>query len=407
MRILLAAVNAAKGDVDANLERHLAALEQARGQGCQIAVFPEFSLTGSVDPRRHPERALPLDAEPVAALLAATSRTGVAAVFGIAERAGPALHITQVYGHDGRLGGAYRKRHLGEGEEGFRPGTEAAVFRLGAACFAVTICAEAAVDFPWNEAVERGASVLFFCSAPGLHGRRTDEHGWRDGHGWWLASGLGDAARHARRLGVPVAMATQAGATEDEDFPGLAALVTPAGEVARLPDWRPGSLVVEVPLDVTVNPVREAVRCLVVDRAGRALLVRYADAEGGVGWWGPPGGGLDPGEDHLAAIRRELREELDRDDLRVGPWIGRRRHTFWQGRWMTQRERWVLCRAEPFQVDPGHVASLSAESIRELRWWSAGELRASGAVATPRDLPDLLDRVAAGELPEPDEDLGV
>jgi predicted amidohydrolase len=248
MRILLAAVNAAKGDVDANLERHLAALEQARGQGCQIAVFPEFSLTGSVDPRRHPERALPLDAGPVEALLAATSRTGVAAVFGIAERAGPAFHITQVYGQGGRLGGVYRKRHLGEGEEGFRPGDEAAVFQLGAACFGVVICAEGGVDFPWNEAVERGASLLLFCSAPGLHGRRTDEQGWRDGHAWWLSSGLGDAARHARRLGVPVAMTTQAGATEDEDFPGLAALVTPTGVVARLPDWRPGSLVVEVPL---------------------------------------------------------------------------------------------------------------------------------------------------------------
>jgi hypothetical protein len=34
----------------------------------------------------------------------------------------------------------------------------------------------------------------------------------------------------------------------DEDFPGLAALVTPAGNVAaRLPDWRPGTLVVDIP----------------------------------------------------------------------------------------------------------------------------------------------------------------
>ena len=76
---------------------------------------------------------------------------------------------------------------------------------------------------------------------------------WRDGHAWWLSSGLGDALRHARRLGVPVAMATQAGSTGDEDFPGLAALVSPAGEVARLPDWRAGSLVAEVAADVTVQ----------------------------------------------------------------------------------------------------------------------------------------------------------
>ena len=61
MRILLAAVNAPKGDLDGNLARHLAALDQARAQGCHLAVFPECSLTGSVDPRRRPERAVAVD----------------------------------------------------------------------------------------------------------------------------------------------------------------------------------------------------------------------------------------------------------------------------------------------------------------------------------------------------------
>jgi len=407
MRILLAATNARKGDLDANLARHLAALDQARNQGCQLAVFPEFSLTGSVDPRTRPGRAVAVDSGPVRAMLAATSRTGVAALFGIAERHGDGFFITQLYGHDGRLGGACRKRHLGEDEEGYRPGDGPGVFQLGAARFGVTICAEGEVDFPWDDAAAGGASVVCFCSAPGLYGRRTDERGWRAGYDWWLSAGLGDALRHARRLGVPVAMTTQAGSTEDEDFPGLAALVSPTGEVARLPDWREGSLVVEAGPDVTVHPVREAVRCLLVDQTGRALLVRYADHRVPYEWWGAPGGGLDAGEDHLAAVRRELREELDRDDLEVGPWIGRRCHTFWLGRWMTQRERWVLCRAEPFQVAPAHVATLAAEAIQELRWWSADELRAQAAIVTPRDLPELLDRIAHGNLPGADEDLGV
>ncbi len=74
---------------------------------------------------------------------------------------------------------------------------------------------------------------------------------------------------------------------------------------------------------------------------------------------------------------------------------------------MTQRERWVLCRTEPFQVDAGHVATLAAEAIRELRWWSADELRAQAPVVIPRDLAGLLDRIARGDLPGPDEDLGV
>ena len=407
MRVLLVALNAQKGDLDRNLALHLAMLEEAHAQKCDVAVFPEFSLTGSVDPRRHPERALTLDAEPVRKLVKATWQTGVAVVFGIAERVDRAFHISQVYGHSGRLDGVYRKRHLAEDEAGYRSGDTAGVFQLGAAKFGVTICAEGGVEFPWNDAVAGGAEVVFFCSAPGLYGRRTDEHSWRDGHAWWVSEGLGHAVRHARRLAVPVAMATQAGSTEDQDFPGLAALVLPSGEVARLPDWRTGSLVVEVAVDVTVYPIREAVRCLVVDTSGRALLIRYADSRVKSSWWFPPGGGLEPGEDHDAAIRRELREELGRDDLTIGSWIGRRRHTFWLGRWMTQQERWVLCRAEHFDIDSAHLASLAVEGILEMRWWSAEELRSAGVVTSPRDLPARLDRIAAGSLPSPDEDLGV
>jgi hypothetical protein len=74
---------------------------------------------------------------------------------------------------------------------------------------------------------------------------------------------------------------------------------------------------------------------------------------------------------------------------------------------MTQRERWVLCRAEPFEVDPAHVSTLAAESIAELRWWTAAELRAAATVVTPRDLPDLIDRITRGDLPGPDDDLGI
>jgi predicted amidohydrolase len=49
--------------------------------------------------------------------------------------------------------------------------------------------------------------------------------------------------------GLWIALAGQADSTADEDFPGLAALVRPDGSVAaRLPDWHPGVLTVDVPL---------------------------------------------------------------------------------------------------------------------------------------------------------------
>ena len=44
-----------------------------------------------------------------------------------------------------------------------------------------------------------------------------------------------------------LAVSTQAGATEDEDFPGWAALVGPGGVVrADLPDWQEGTVIVDV-----------------------------------------------------------------------------------------------------------------------------------------------------------------
>src|ERR1017187_6141037 len=66
---------------------------------------------------------------------------------------------------------------------------------------------------------------------------------WGDGFSWREARSLGDARRHASRPGPWIALAGQAGSAVDEDFPGLAAPVSPGGSVtARLPDWREGAL---------------------------------------------------------------------------------------------------------------------------------------------------------------------
>ena len=251
MRCLLAAIRCPKSELYGNLGVHLRVLGEARAAGCDLALFPEMSLTGSADPAVHPERLISLDHEAVARLAAATGETGVAACFGLAERgAGGSPHITQLVASGGGIVGVQRKRHLGEGEEAFTPAPRGArVFGVAGATFGVAICAEAGYDEPFDDAAAGGAGVMLFPAAPGLYGpRRTDEASWRRGFAWWEGSSLADAARHARRCRLWIAQAAQAGATEDEDFPGLAALTSPDGEVAaRLPDWRPGTLVVGVP----------------------------------------------------------------------------------------------------------------------------------------------------------------
>jgi predicted amidohydrolase len=247
VKALLTALRCGKGELADNVARHVELLSDGAAAGARVVVFPELSLTGSVDPVRWPGHAIALDDPAVAAIADATARTGVATLFGIAEACDGAVFITQVLADDGRVVAHYRKRRLVD-EDAYRAGQQSARWLLDGSPIGVAICAETAADFCFDDAARAGASVVFVCAAPGLYGRRTDDAGWRAGYEWWAGEVLTDAARHSRRHGLWIAISTQAGATADEDFPGLVALVNPRGEVvARSPDWRETTLLVDLP----------------------------------------------------------------------------------------------------------------------------------------------------------------
>ena len=242
MRLLLAAIECPKGDHEGNLSEHVRLVRDAAGKECDLVVFPEMSLTGYV----LAGEGVPLGAPVVRSLVEETAGERPAALFGVTEEGG---FITQVLAAGGEVAGVYRKRHLGEGEDAYSVGSGSAVLTLDGRPLGVAICAESSVDLPFDDAAAARAPLVAFCAAPGLHGRRTTEDEWRAGYDWWLSAGVADCRRHARRLGVWIAIATQAGDAGDEDFPGFAGLVDPRGEVvAQLPDWRPGTLVVDVPV---------------------------------------------------------------------------------------------------------------------------------------------------------------
>ncbi|HEX3088005.1 MAG TPA: NUDIX domain-containing protein [Ilumatobacteraceae bacterium] len=137
--------------------------------------------------------------------------------------------------------------------------------------------------------------------------------------------------------------------------------------------------------------IREAVRALVVDTDQRALLVRFEFPT--ATRWALPGGGLEPGESHLAALHRELEEEVGLVDVIVGPQIWHRLHIvpFINGAFDGQRERIFLVRTEPFDPEPRlSWEQMNAEFVHELRWWTLDEIAASDAHFVPQELHMLM-----------------
>ncbi len=73
--LALAQIDTVLGDVDANLEAHRRWIREARGQGADLVVFPELSLTGYIVQDLVPQVARnPFDADPVFRALLEASR---------------------------------------------------------------------------------------------------------------------------------------------------------------------------------------------------------------------------------------------------------------------------------------------------------------------------------------------
>ncbi|MFD5319921.1 NUDIX hydrolase [Streptomyces sp. NPDC127098] len=138
---------------------------------------------------------------------------------------------------------------------------------------------------------------------------------------------------------------------------------------------------------------REAARVAVVAPDGAVFLLRYDNEEVGV-HWALPGGGLDPGESHLRAAVRELREEtgwadvpLDTDRV-LCTWI----HDFTRAGVPVRQHEVIFLTHAPRRDPLGDLtASHAADGILAWRWWSPADLSAPTAEPVwPPQLPDLL-----------------
>ncbi|GJD58883.1 RNA pyrophosphohydrolase [Methylobacterium dankookense] len=151
--------------------------------------------------------------------------------------------------------------------------------------------------------------------------------------------------------------------------------------------------------------VRHIARALVFDPQDRLLLIRYQSvhATGPDGnpktFWFMPGGGLEPGESHVEACRRELQEEIGRE-AEIGPQIAACDgpfHLFKQSR--DARERYFLVRLPDDRVDTSLLAETEDNPVLGTHWWPVNELCATEEHIEPAGLGELARAVIEDRVP--------
>lgn len=141
--------------------------------------------------------------------------------------------------------------------------------------------------------------------------------------------------------------------------------------------------------------LRNAARVLLLDPAGRVLLVQAGDLDdlaAGM-WWFTPGGGVEPGEDARAAAIREAFEETGvrlAAEAVAGP-VARRSSVFpFDGRLIEQREQFFVARVPAFAPTTAGWTDVERRTLTALRWWSLDALRTTLETVYPSNLADLV-----------------
>lgn len=251
LRIGLIQMRSEKGAIDDNIKAIAGFIKEADKREIDILALPEACITGYNDPAKYPQAIISTDGPEVAALRRMTKEKKSTILAGLIEK-NPAGNpfLTHIVVRDGKITGIYRKRRLGgkPDTERFSRGRETFAFPYQALKYGITICADIAGENIFAEYARQGAQIIFELAAPGLYGEQGTRD-WQKGYKWWERVCLRRLGKYAQRYGIWIAVATQAGRTIDEDFPGGGYLFNPSGQrVYATKDWSPGEVYLEINL---------------------------------------------------------------------------------------------------------------------------------------------------------------
>jgi len=256
LRVAACQLDTVVGDLDGNVDRMLAALDQAEEAGADVAVFPELAVTG------YPPEDLLLKPgfveDNLEALHKVAARTGrCAAVFGFVDRSRDLYNAAAVCAH-GAVQGIYHKRELPnyavfDERRYFSPGIHPMeLFVIGGVRCGVSICEDAwSPTGPIYEQAAGGAELMLNLNASPYHAGR---HAERER---MLATRAADAS-------CALVYVNQVGGQDELVFDGASLVLDADGELlASAPQFEESVLVVDL-------EVRAVFRKRLLDPRGRA-----------------------------------------------------------------------------------------------------------------------------------------
>ena len=223
--IAVVQANFVVGDLAANADRIIAAIERARAQGARIVLTPELALSG------YPPEDLLLRPDFHRACERELARVAAAAGDMVVVLGHPEMHAGRCYNtasvlREGVTLAVCRKRSLPnysvfDEQRYFAPGQEACVFELDGVKIGVAICEDLWEPGPARAAHEAGAELLLALNASPFH---VDKRSLR----------LGVMHARAAETGLPILYCNLVGGQDELVFDGASFALDADGRVA----WR-------------------------------------------------------------------------------------------------------------------------------------------------------------------------